>query len=259
MKIRHYLITRFNLGYEKHVSSDFIRWHKERLKLFEAFCLRSVNGQNNKAFEWLIFIDSNSPRFFKDNLLGLTKASEVSIQIVESDCGFDFGDYLKSFFKGIDRLGLDFVITTRLDSDDAVAYNFIDLIQSRFLPEHNSALNFENGIFYNIKMKVYARVRHRGNSFVSFVESAGAEIKTVYFQEHTYFKKHQSTVRIEKGFSWLVFIHSANDSSNFKYLPNFKRVDFFKNYTFDLDISLKQSIVVWFFILSRKIYRRILG
>lgn len=56
MKFRHYLITRFNLGYERRVASDFIDWHKKRLWLFETFCLKSATRHNNKAFGIWFFI-----------------------------------------------------------------------------------------------------------------------------------------------------------------------------------------------------------
>ncbi len=63
---RHFIITRFNirvgkLGTDK--NGNLTRtdvWLKNRIDLFEKYCLPSVVGQTNKNFTWMVLFDKIS-------------------------------------------------------------------------------------------------------------------------------------------------------------------------------------------------------
>ena len=75
---QHYLITRFNLKKEGwNLSKNNIpvlteEWLERRFKLFESFCFPSVKHQSNQNFTWLVYFDVDTPKTFKDRILGLS-------------------------------------------------------------------------------------------------------------------------------------------------------------------------------------------
>ena len=63
---RHFIITRFNVRVGKpqndkngnHTNTDV--WLKNRIDLFEKYCLPSIVGQTSKNFIWLVLFDKKS-------------------------------------------------------------------------------------------------------------------------------------------------------------------------------------------------------
>src|SRR6478735_10278904 len=60
----HFILTRFNVKNFYHCEEPTDEWLKGRLDLFRTYCLPSFEGQTNKNFRWLVFVDSESPEWF---------------------------------------------------------------------------------------------------------------------------------------------------------------------------------------------------
>jgi putative rhamnosyltransferase len=66
--VDHVLLTRFNLPSAGHESLVRARenWLRDRVALFDRYCLPSVRAQSCPDFSWLIYFDPESPGWLRD-------------------------------------------------------------------------------------------------------------------------------------------------------------------------------------------------
>ena len=142
----HFVITRFNLP----IRDSSTRWMGEtrgldpnwlshRFELFEHFCLRSVASQTDKDFTWLVLFDSRTPEPFA------TRATSYRLSNYQPVFGSALQTY-EEFLNTLNgqltgRVSSDYLATTRLDNDDAIAVDFIGQIHRNIVLEDNVFLN----------------------------------------------------------------------------------------------------------------------
>ena len=171
MRFRHFLLTKFNLGLypadenQAHrdksgqaPARDPDRWMAERLELFDMYCVPSVMNQSNKDFTWLVVFDAKTPSEHRERIERYRDDCVLVPLFAESRCR-DESHVVASRFKGkilrffhfeaalpavqdyiAQRLDEDtkYVITTRLDNDDAIHSDFVRRVQD-FLPAESPA------------------------------------------------------------------------------------------------------------------------
>ncbi len=188
MKIKHFVITRFNLPIfptrtngekVKNCDVDFLN---KRLDIFETYCMPSLKNQTNQNFQWLVLFDVNTPDVIKKRLgqvekqmenlsvcyFDLQKYSVLSKEYIDlyneyaskvpykpqtiSETGYTIdseliqrcstpkyiGDLIHEKVKGEDY---DYIITTRIDNDDAFHKDMIGAVQH----EAEKQLNAKSG------------------------------------------------------------------------------------------------------------------
>src|SRR5258708_1463100 len=138
---RHLLLTRFNvklswLGSRK-LGDD---WLRHRCSIFERVTLPCVRGQTNRNFTWLIFVDSETSTAFKSRISGYCKDSLLRPVFVTGN--FNLATVQSSVAPF--GIGREFLITTRLDTDDGVCRTFVEVIQKHFSQQAFEFLNFTN-------------------------------------------------------------------------------------------------------------------
>jgi len=164
-KLRHVILTRFNLGLYDTENPD--EWMEHRMLYFSA-TRESVLSQKGD-FEWWLAVDSLTPgwwlkKIFTDPRMHLTS------------------EHPKEFrSKG-------WTITTRLDNDDLYLPGAIKAIQSRFAyKEVVIDLKYSqlcDGVYYTSGCKCDGWERKRPNSpFLSLVENGVT--KTCYARQHS--------------------------------------------------------------------------
>ena len=207
-KFEHFLITRFNVPLPWASSQWDNAWLEKRIPLFEDFCFPSVRSQKNRNFKWLVLFDSKSPPFLKE--------------YVREKQNLDF--FIPVFVEHFDRFVLrpivfrmlsadtEYLITSRLDNDDAIASDFVGTVQDSFACQQRSFLNLSSGYWWH-EGKIY-RKTYPTNPFVSLVEkvrwSEQKPILTVFTCDHTKIAEVGEVVDIDCPPAWMVVVHEGN-------------------------------------------------
>lgn len=141
-KFNHIIITRFSvyikymITSKKNILFDDKRLNR-RFSLFITFCYPSITKQVNKNFTWIILIDKNLPEKYKIKLKNIisepNKNTGPIIKIIEWDpILYEFANinWIKKLYLEPNNISAKYLITTRLDDDDALYPYFTETIQS---------------------------------------------------------------------------------------------------------------------------------
>jgi hypothetical protein len=217
--MKHYLITPWN------IDRLDLEWLTARQVLFEKFCLPSVLSQTNKAFEWILVADSRTPDSFKkvldaypatvlyhdfEGVLTVARSRQRKAIALETVVAAPVKNYLSN-------IATDFIITSRLDNDDAISTNHIDKIQTcskamKRSPDDRFWLNLQRGYKY-CRGNVYP-IGALHNPFISFIEPQGA-LLTAYQCSHQLAPQSKfRVVQVREGHpTWMQVIHGGNVSN----------------------------------------------
>ena len=133
--VKHFVFTRLGIGIYNEA------WHEHRLDLFEAITLPSMLQQSSKAFTWLVAVDSNMPPKSRARLgqmlQGVPHFHMVPIDvarmtnIVVGGLASQF-DYCRDYIMacGLVDDPKEFVITSRIDDDDAWHRDLIAIVNA---------------------------------------------------------------------------------------------------------------------------------
>lgn len=102
-----------------------------RMALFETICLPSVVAQSSQAFSWVIIIDPELTEEFRVPLQKMTAAHEnIHIHVFSEDDKLADCDWLVPYLGG---QNYSHIITSLLDSDDALPADFVEQMQNSVL------------------------------------------------------------------------------------------------------------------------------
>ena len=214
--MKHFLITRFNIKSEnwKFTKSGALthtdKWLEQRFTLFEKYCLPSVKNQSNQEFKWLIVFDIDTAKPFKNRIETLSETySNMIVLYTES-----FQTLKATLFKAISvelTPSDNFIITTRLDNDDAIHRDFTNTIQQVFKPNHNTIIDVTKGyqLIVNNSSNDVRYYTSYYNPFISLIENA-TTFETVMAKNHEHWKTLTNRVVYSQKAIWLQVIHSDN-------------------------------------------------
>jgi Putative rhamnosyl transferase len=204
--VDHVLLTRFNLpsvGTEGVIRARD-GWLRDRVELFERYAIPSVRSQNNQNFHWIIYFDPGSSSWLKARIAD--HGSVYTPIFRESVTNAQLLDDIRSVV-GTQRSEL---ITTNLDNDDGIAFDFVDQIQSAVTTHPRTAIYLANGLIKNSSL-LYART-DRMNAYCSVREDwEGA--RTCWTDWHNLLANSMATMVVEGEPSWLQVIHRRNVSN----------------------------------------------
>jgi len=220
----HYLITRFNL---KNPNWDVTKnneelltdaWMEDRMWLFENFCLPSVTSQTNQNFTWLLYLDTTTSDKYKTKMFDLTSGIE-NIKLF-------FINGMNEFYPQIKKTITDntnpYLITTRIDNDDVISRFFIDEVQKKFNSQDFLAIDIIKGYSLQIKPTyILGKKEHVFNPFISLIEK-NENPKTVWFNDHTQWKKESRIIQFTDKRLWMSIIHEKNKVNEFDGYDNVK-------------------------------------
>jgi hypothetical protein len=216
---KHLLITRYNVpltGWDKDRSGQETRnaeWLAHRQILFENYCVPGIKLQTEKDFTWLIYCDPNTPA----NALSMIRKSVEALPFVSIRLADDYHACMRDIDHTMSSAGKDYVITSRLDNDDGLAIDYIETVQSHFIPQHNTILNLLNGHGYNVRTHVITKMKNmRHNHFGTLIEKCnpGGGHTSVRGYQHGSPPLHFKTIDIPSEGSWLKTFHERNLKSN---------------------------------------------
>lgn len=200
----HFLLTRFNVRSFYHAAEPTDEWLQNRLDLFEGYCLPSVKAQTDRDFTWLVFLDHLSPAWFRGCIEELARDAFVPVYVE----GAFTAETVSSAIR--ERSEAPYVLTTRLDNDDAIARDFIGAIQQCFDGQDFEFINLVNGAQYAAG-KAYLRP-YTKNPFLTLIEKAVEAPPSTVFVEHHYRVDERGPVRNVRTSHpmWLQVIHGGN-------------------------------------------------
>ena len=216
-QFKHILITRFNLS-KKWDSDKFgntildENWLKDRYELFENYCLPSIKAQTNKNFEWWVYFDKETDDFYKEKNNTIKSEFPNFIPFYEESYD-DFEHNLPlDLFNKIKIEDKEWLITSRLDNDDMLANDTIDVIQKGF--ENKDMLLLE--IPYGLTMQVaeyncLRKFKSKLNPFISLIEciTNKTTTKSVFYHQHNQWTSVE-TKNVSKKTQWIQVIHEKN-------------------------------------------------
>lgn len=209
----HYLITRFNIkvtgsGPEVLDSTGTDdAWFQERMRLFKLYCAPSVLAQSNNNFKWLIYFDPATPL----EELGYVLEGRVPVEFIYTQ------DYPSMVLDIIDRIRAaptPYVVTSRIDNDDAISSIFIQSVQDAFVPEDKTIINPNSGYIYESNNQLLTRWNKRfKNQFLSIIEHKDSgQVYSVYGFPHWKPPMEASIINIQGPPYWIYWRHSHNFS-----------------------------------------------
>ena len=183
MQLSHLIFTRFNIQYE---IGDTIgiqpEWLDERLRLFEQYCMPSMQAQTCQDFTWILIGDIRTPDSYKARIEAYA-AQLPQIRVYWTPYR---DDGYHAFYKQIGRewaKGKDLLISTRLDNDDAFAKNYVASVQQSAKEGVEGIISFPVGRQTFIKDHKSYRIRYALNHSTSRIERS--DFETVMVFDHT--------------------------------------------------------------------------
>lgn len=207
-QVDHVILTRFNLpsaGVEGVIRAR-VGWLRERLALFERYCLPSVLMQTNQFFHWIIYLDPESPDWLMERIeqLGSGGTFTPVYRTAVSN------DELCSDLRAVSGARHNSLITTNLDNDDALALNFVARLQEAPDTDGRCALYLTRGLIRNGR-SLYLRT-DPSNAFCSVREDwEGA--RTCWTDWHNLLAKTMPVRELTGAPAWLQVIHGSNVSN----------------------------------------------
>lgn len=219
----HLILTRFNVrirygkkvGFGAEAAPD-AEWLAHRFKLFEDYCLPSVQAQTVQQFKWLVFFDGETPEVYRRRIQ-MYQAREAFIPhfLSESYQHFMRGSFEK-VIRGLVDPSSEYLITTRLDNDDAVSRHFVSSIQEQFEGQDLAFLNFRKGLLLNDRSKKLYLARHDSNPFASVIERVDS-FQTILDHYHNRIRFQERVMQIDTRPLWLQVIHGRNVSNRIRF------------------------------------------
>ncbi|OLY93192.1 Putative rhamnosyl transferase [Cnuella takakiae] len=251
---KHFLITRFNIkvkNWNQTKSGNEVvgtQWLTDRFKLFETYCLPSVQNQSNQNFTWLVFFDLHTPEFFKEKISRLQQEYPVFSPVYIDDAA-EFRPTIISEMQAKTTAENDYIITSRIDNDDLIHKDFIQTIQYLFKPIHNLVIDFRKGFQMVIEddRNEIVKKENKFSPFTSIVEKRDAAA-SVFSREHKQWADSAHvTVYTEKRL-WVTVVHPNNiwNAQN----PNLKRAYTFNN----IDFGVRKEAVPQSKMLQSALY-----
>lgn len=205
----HYLVTRFNIHErqwrtidknKKRVCDD--AWMDDRFRLFIRYCAPSVAAQTCENFKWLILFHHKTAQKWRDIVDVL--AEEYSFHPLY--VGLNWLRELQAYLGGRSH---QWLITTRLDNDDAIAPGYLEQVQATFARQKLTFVDAPLG--YRLNETGLYEHDEAFNPFMSLIERGTR--KSVLHVAHGRAVHKFKHIRLP-GRRWLQVIHSRNYINN---------------------------------------------
>jgi len=197
----HFLLTRFSVPSPRG-DEPTDNWLQERFKLFERYCLPSVQAQTCPNFRWGLLIGPSTKGWVIDRLhyLGINEQDLITSNDWRGETAAL--DWVYRFAKGTD------ILTSRIDSDDAISRSFIERLHRTKFRRGTVALNFSRGL--QVTPNGLLLVWSKSNPFISLRVRDDSYRHTVLALNHDDVARTFDTQQIRGGPAWLQVIHSSN-------------------------------------------------
>jgi hypothetical protein len=159
-----------------------------------------------RDFRWLVFVDDRCSDSFRRDFEAM--ATDVFEPVWTHEL-FWSGGFREAL---TDAAHAPYLITSRLDSDDAVAVDFVESVQAQFDGQERLFLNFTRGLQLERSGAVY-RYDQSSNPFLSLIERRrdGVVPATVFGQSaHGAARRVAPLREVRAPAMWIQVIHGSN-------------------------------------------------
>ncbi|MBD2531938.1 hypothetical protein H6G97_21050 [Nostoc flagelliforme FACHB-838] len=215
----HFILTRFNVRTNFSQTSQGLDpdWLSHRFKLFEDFCYPSVRTQSQQNFKWLVYFNSGTPDFYKSKIAEYTEWRNFIPICINTDCELSAQLNCTSILNEL-RSETQYLITTRLDNDDAISKNFVEVVHDNFCQQNFEFINLSNGYVWS-EGRIYL-FNYLSNPFISLIEKINRfdtePFKTIFCGDHTQLSSLGRIRQVQVKPSWLQVIHGKNVSNRIR-------------------------------------------
>jgi len=206
--IDHVILTRFNLptpGVESLVRARE-GWLRNRVLLFESYCVPSVLAQTEQNFRWIIYFDPESPDWLKEQIRSHDEAGTFT-PIFRTSVSHD---ELMADLRSITGAAGDELITTNLDNDDGLSTDFVSRLQAAAVPGPRAAIYLSRGLIKSPDGLFLRTDRH--NAFCS-VRETWDDPQTCWVDWHDLLPRHMPVLELAGAPGWLQVVHGGNVSN----------------------------------------------
>lgn len=222
---------------------------EKRFILFEKFCLPSIKQQTCQNFKWLVLFDINtSPKYkqrietlhnsynqfipcyfdiekyrinikeiyhdyYKEyiSLLGTSEYYNIKNNICESIQRIILPQFMNDCIQNHTPKNIDYIVTTRIDNDDAFHKYFIEYIQQQVLEEKKFILlDYINGYRYILNKRFVSKFCFINGHFTTLIEPYKKYLHTVLYYNHIHADKVVPTKHIDCEPLYIELIHDSN-------------------------------------------------
>jgi Putative rhamnosyl transferase len=193
----HAVLTRFNVRLDEGARVPDEEWLRDRIRLFENFTVASVESQRVPPDLWVVFVDVSSPDWLVSRIEGVARVEAVS----------------GAFAPPVARQAIEILdkklVTTRLDCDDAIAFDYLQRVRAEAETLDSGYVNFLHGLQL-ADGRLYRR-SDPSNPFISRVELPPFE--TVFAEQHQAIVERNPVRQVDAPPCWLQVIHGKNAAS----------------------------------------------
>lgn len=207
--VSQFLITRFNLPSRGHES--LIRaqenWLRERVALFERYCLPSVLQQTCDDVTWIIYFDPDSPGWLHDWIAMHVSAGHF-VALFRTEVSQT--ELLADLRAAAGEMTGGTLVTSNLDNDDGIAIDFVARVRGQVRAGERMAIYLSEGLIR--QGSALYRFSYPHNPFCSVAEPwEGA--RTCWADWHNLLGHHMP-VTVDAGApGWLQVVHGRNVSN----------------------------------------------
>jgi hypothetical protein len=201
----HFVMTRFNIRYNEHAPVATDEWLRSRLALFTRYTLPSMIGQTATFARWLVICDIQSPDWFKREIRALLPEPFEAVWL----SGFFGPQAAADLVQARRDPDVRHLITTRIDNDDAIARDFLAIVQGEFRGQEFRFVNLTNGAQWD-GTSMYS-LSYRSNAFISLIEEVGVNgPRTVWLDEHGRLGQYGPVTELTTHPAWIQVLHGVN-------------------------------------------------
>jgi hypothetical protein len=201
--MQHFILTRFAVvmpyPYPSRLADP--AWLTERFRLLQSFALPSVAAQSSPV-TWLLGVDASVPVWAHERLN--TIVARLSAFVVTTDGDrLGWAEAVREILRP--HAGQP-IITTRLDSDDAIARDFSARVREVSRP---AVITFKNGAQLDRRSGTANHLVEPANPFLSLVSVDGQSILDAVPQHHI-LQGTFDLIVLKGRPAWLQVVHGGN-------------------------------------------------
>lgn len=232
----HILLTRFSVRFTHDQPAPDDAWLQYRWAFFREALASSLSRQTERNFTWLVFCDENAPEWLREEFAELSPGLFTPVWLDQPWSHSVIRDAVSA------ALTQDqYLITTRIDSDDAVSKRFIEEVQSHFDDQDNLYINLLRGVQVERSGQLFT-YDQPANPFISFVERLVKDQppRTVFQSfRHGESSLLGPTLNVVTAPRWMQVVHGTNLSNTIRGMRVHPRV---MNEEFDFELPFTTKV-----------------
>lgn len=211
----HYIVIRYNVpcGFAPDGRNLDPVWLAKRLELFANFTIPSLALQAPERLSVALIMDLNTSRQEVGDVVAQLRRLPCEWFVLYSGAASwepNLTDNLKDLRHG-------YIITTRLDSDDALSSGYVSLVNNVarvYTPTDHLFVSATTGYSYTVGTEELRLFTNPGGPFVSLIEPVTDKLQTVYCGNHREIRDGKNNLELAPAMPmWLQVDHGDNVSN----------------------------------------------